>query len=202
MQILYTGAVKQGVEQLDPNLSLGGHVSGSIIPNGQLSNLFSQASAISIQNKRRETKMIALYNNDGDILTNISLKFTLEANSICKYKIAFVAPTISSNGPCFEQIDNSNVLPYYATFQDIVSEGVIVTPDLTTGSYLGMWLVKEYDFSADELKSKTCTDWLALSDNPQELDQEELLTLTVDYTVGDPSVSISNSTSNSTSVSI
>lgn len=195
MQILYTGAPKSSTEQLDPNLSLGGLISNSPIPNSSLSNLFSQASAISIQNKRRETKMIALYNNDGDILTNISLKFTLEVNSICKYKIAFVAPTISSNGPCFEQIDNSNVLPYYATFQDIVSEGVIAIPDLTTGSYLGMWLVKEYDFSADELKSKTCTDWLALSDNPQEVGQEELLTLTVDYTVGDPSVSVSNSTS-------
>lgn len=195
MQILYTGATKSNTEQLDPNLSLGGLVSNSPIPNGSLSNLFNQASAVSIQNKRRETKMIALYNNDGDILTNISLKFILEANSICKYKVAFVAPTISSNGPCFEQIDNSNVLPYYATFQDIVSEGVIVIPDLTTGSYLGMWLIKEYDFTADELKSKTCADWLTLSDNPQEVDQEELLILTIDYTVGDPSVSISSSTS-------
>ena len=77
MKILYTGASSEGAEQLDPALSLGGHVSGSTIPNGLLSNIFSSVSVLSIQEKRKEVRMIALKNDDGNILTDISLLFKL-----------------------------------------------------------------------------------------------------------------------------
>lgn len=201
MQILYTGATKSGAEQLDPSLSLGGLISSSAVPNGSLSNVFSQASNISIQGKKRECKLLAIYNNDGDILTDISLNFTLENNSICKYKVAFVTPAASASGPCFEQIANTNALPYYATFQNIVSGESILIPTISSGDYLGIWLVREYDFSATELKTKVCSDWLAeLEAGSSEVDTEESLVMEINYTIGEPSVSSSNSSSVSTSV--
>lgn len=196
MQILYTGATKQGIEQLDAGSSLGGFVSNSVIPNDLSSNIFSGVSALSIQNKRRETKMIAIKNNDGDILTDLSFKFDLGVDSICKYKVAFVLPTITGGDSCFEKIANTNVLPYYATFLDVVSGEPFNIHHLALDAYLGIWLVREYDYTSDNLKKKSCTDWLAvLEANPQaEVNQIETLALTINYTVGEPSVSVSAST--------
>lgn len=195
MELLYTGATKQNAEQLNPDISLGGLVSGSVIPNDTLSNIFSTASNLSVQNKRREIKMIALKNNNGDIVTNLSFTFAVENDSICKYKIAFVSPTIVSDHVCFEKLPNPNALPYHATFESIINDSVFDIELLENDSYLGIWLMREYDYTSNDLKKKTRADWITLLDNPIEVNQTEYLAFTLNYTIGEPSISNSNSVS-------
>lgn len=199
MQLLYTGASKQDAEQLNPDLSLGGIPSGSSIPNDSLSNVFSVASLLSIQNKRRETKMIALRNNDGDPAVDLSLTFAVDLDSICKYSIAFVLPTISDECSCFEQIINSAAKPYYATFEPIVDGSVFTINSLADHGYIGIWLMREYNYDSDDLKKKSCADWLTLLEakdidsDADTLNQQENLSFVLDYTLEESSVSGSTS---------
>lgn len=201
MKILYTGALKQDTSQIDPNISLGGLVSNSIIPNDDLSNIFSAVSLISIQNKRKEIKMIAIKNDENDILTDLTFTFTLDTNSICNYKIAFVNPSIGADHFCFETIPNPTSTPYYANFQPILNNVEFNISLLETNSYLGIWLMREYDYDSIGLKSKTCMDWNSLLDNPVTENDTESILLNIKYTIGEPSISNSNSSSISNSIS-
>ena len=207
MELLYTGAIKQDSEQLDSNISLGGFVSNSVIPNDTLSNIFSQASILSVQNNRRETKMIAVKNNNLDIVTELLFKFSIENDSICKYKIAFVKPTIVGNDSCFEQIANVNALPYYAKFLPIENNSTFEIESLSKDTYLGIWLVREYDQTVDSLKKKKCSDWMSILDaaggdveNIPTPNKVENFSFSIDFTIGEPSISDSSSSSNSSSI--
>ncbi len=183
MQLLYTGATKQDAEQLISGLSLGGFVSKSVIPNDGLSNVFSTASLLSIQNKRRESKMIALKNNGLGVATGLSFTFSTESDSICNYKVAFVSPTVNSGISCFEQIINSAALPYYATFQDIANGSVFNIASLAKDAYLGIWLMREYNYQSSDLKKKTDAEWQAIFEaSIQSPNLIERLTFTLDYT--------------------
>jgi hypothetical protein len=193
MQILYTGAPEQNSPQLDPGLSLGGFVSNSLVANDTLSNIFSSASLLSIQNKRREIKMLALKNNEGDIVTDLIFKFAKEVDSICNYKVAFVTPTVLGDGSvCFESIVNTNALPYYATFQNVINNSTFNIASLANNGYLGIWLMREFDYTSEDLKSKTCAEWLTFSQITPipNVNMKETIEFTLDYTIGQPSVSI------------
>ncbi len=146
--------------------------------------------------------MIALKNNNSDIVNDLLFKFSIELDSICKYKIAFVNPSITLDHVCFEEISNTYALPYYATFQDIVNGSEFNIAELANGAYLGIWLMREYDYTSDGLKKKTCDDWFNISEEnpPAEINQKETLEFTLDYTIGEPSVSSSNSSSLSISL--
>jgi hypothetical protein len=196
MILLYTGASKQDAEQLNPDLSLGGHASSSQIPNDTLSNIFSVASQLSIQNKKREVKMIALKNNDGDVAADLTFTFATDNDSICNYKVAFVYPSISNDlSSCFEQIVNSSALPYYAQFSPITNGSVFTVNQMLNNSYIGIWLMREYNYNSNDLKKKSCTDWSTLLDakdidpNADVLNKQENLSFTLDYEVGDHSTS-------------
>ncbi len=180
MKFLYTGASKLNAAQIDPELSLGGHISSSVIPNDSLQNIFSEASYLSIQQKKRETKMIVLKNESSQNGNSIVLTPTLNASSIGKYKIAFVEP---DNNGCFEQITNSSTLPYYATFQDIVSDTPIDVPNIAAGDYIGIWITREYDFTSDDLKAHDKAYWIAQLDTPTTPDLQDSLSLKLDYTL-------------------
>ena len=177
MKILYTGAVKQGAEQLDPNKSLGHLVSGSQISNDQLANLFPNISSLSLQTKKRDTKMIALYNDDGVDLANLQFSFDLVSSPICKYKIAFVNPTIKGTDSCFEEIQNSTSLPYYATFNEITPSSVFTIPSMLNATYLGIWVTREFNI----VTKKTCADWSAELITPPTVQDNEHFQFTLTY---------------------
>lgn len=181
MQFLYTGAATDGAEQLDPELSLGGFISSSVIPNDSLQNIFSEASYLSIQQKKREIKMIVLKNDSTTQAANsITLTPTLNDSSIGKYRIAIVLP--DDNG-CFEEVINSSVMPYYATFQDIVSETTIDLPNIAADDYIGLWIIRDYDFESDELATHDLAYWEAELLDPTTPDLQDSLELEVDYTL-------------------
>jgi hypothetical protein len=183
MKILYTGAPKQGSEQLDPNLSLGHLVSNSVIPNDTLSNLFPATSTLSIQSKKRDTKMIALLNDEGESVLDLIFTFNIPADSICKYKIAFVAPTIKAGESCFEEIQNSGAVPYYATFQEIVNGDSLTIAELLDQAYLGIWITREFDYTSETLSNKTCADWKDQLETPVAVNEKEQFSFDLHYSL-------------------
>lgn len=185
MQLLYTGAAEQGAEQVKSDLSLGGLVSKSQVPNDSLSNLFSTASLLSIQNKKRECKMIALKNDDLTNASNLIFTFSIENDSICKYKIAFVSPKVSGNGvSIFESIINPYAIPFNATFLPITNASSFNIASLNANAYLGLWLVREYNYDAYDLRKKTKEDWaLELEASTSSPNTIERFNINLDYTI-------------------
>lgn len=157
MEFLYSGAGHKHEEQLNAELSLGHYPSCSVIPNDMLSNIFSEASVLSIQQKKRETKMIVLHNDSAQKATGVVLSFNINADTIGLYQIAFVTPDVNN---CFEKISSSAALPYQGTFQSITAEGTIELPDLYADDYLGIWITRTYDYTSDDLKRKDKKYWM------------------------------------------
>ncbi len=150
MRFLYTGADKFNVSQTDPSKSLGGFISSSIIPNDYLGNIFSEADKRSIDEKRIEVRCIAIHNNTASAITSNTLEIVLDDDSICNYRIGFQAVGEDDcDNKYFEQVINSQALPYEVTFSPIVSEEVISLPDIAADSYLGMWLIREFKEEED-----------------------------------------------------
>lgn len=205
MKLIYTGAIKPGALQTNSDLSLGGFTSSSEIPNDMISNLFSAASMLSIQDKRRETKLIAIKNDNGSNVSDIKFKFLIPEDSICKYKVAFVYPSINTNSVCFEKIQNSGALPYHANFILVEDELIITIPNLDNNKFLGVWISREYDYTSKDLKKKTDKDWLeelllidANDHEPIEPNTREEFSFELEW-VNDSSNSNSNSNSTSNS---
>lgn len=186
----YSGASKTGDVQTDPSLSLGGKVSSSPIPNDLLQNIFSEASYLSIQQKKRETKLIVLHNDSTQLATNMTMTFVINndtdesdsdpnaGDSLSAYRIAFVSP---DDDGCFEQIINSAALPFNASFQDVINNDTISIPNLEADGYLGMWITRIYDFSSDDLSVKTCSYWAEQVDSPTIPGTEDELDIILDY---------------------
>ncbi len=201
MKLLYTGASQANEEQKDPSKSLGGYISSTLVPNGVLQSIFSAASLLSIQQKKKEVRLIALHNESTIIASNLILTFKLDEDTICDYKIAIVVPSLDNcNNPSFERIDSGNSLPYYAEFNTINNNEAIELPDLNANSYFGIWLMREYNESATEIKS--CTVIQEEFDSPEstEISKEETLEMKISWDI-EQSQSASQSTSQSNSLS-
>lgn len=177
MKILYTGATKQGAVQLNPDLSLGHRVSGSQIPNDMLGNLFPSISSLSLQMKKRNTKMIAFLNDEGEDVGNLQLAFSLPTNGLCKYKVAFVLPTMKGLDACFEEITDTSAIPYYATFNEVQNGTVLAIGNLADGAYLGMWITREFN----TVTKKTCADWAQDLITPPTVDESETFEFSLSY---------------------
>lgn len=183
MMFYYSGASMIGAEQKSADLSLGGHVSSTAIPNDMLQNIFSEVSYLGIQQKKRETKMIVLKNISGADSNSLQLTTNIIADEpICKYRISFSLP--DSNG-CFESISDTSALPYNTSFDDVSNGDVFNLPDLANNAYLGIWITREFDFESDSLKKKTCADWKTILETvpPVEKELQESIQLTLQYSV-------------------
>lgn len=180
MKYFYSGAASSQAVQKDSNLSLGGFISSSPIPNDLLQNIFSEVSYLTIQQNKRETKLIVLQNNSTKAAINLSLTFIIGEDSLAKYKVAFVVP---SDETCFELISDPSALPFEATFSVIVSGEPIVIPDMEAEGYLGLWLTRELDFESDDLKLKSCDYYQEQLNTPTILEVKDTLSVVLDYTL-------------------
>lgn len=118
MQFLYTGASNYQAAQNDSNLSLGGYISSSTVPNDQLNNLFSDISAQTSQQKRSECKGLILKNTLEAEVKDVIFGYKYPTNSNFKLEVAFV--NINTNNPQqVEKIPTAQATPYYATFNEL-----------------------------------------------------------------------------------
>lgn len=140
--LYYTGADQFNVPQNDPLKSLGGNISSSLIGNDVINNLFSDVSNFTTQKNTSDTKCISIKNGGSAKIIGLKFYFNLPADSIFTYEVAFVNSTNDKCGnPYFEKLNNSEAVPYYATFVNALGQSNEVTiGDLDAGKYLGMFI--------------------------------------------------------------
>lgn len=146
MQIFYSGADQPGTPQPDSSKSLGGYVSGSLLPNGRLSNIFPSISKSTVLKTQGDIRLIVLKNNDISAYSGIII-YTNVAGSHIKLQLAAVAPAIDGCGnPVFESVMDGNTLPYQATLSYQEGSGnPINVSTLAAGGYIGLWIYREID---------------------------------------------------------
>lgn len=190
MQFFYTGAQLFQAIQTDPNLSLGGYISNTIVPNNGANNIFSDISYQTAQQQRVEVKGLILKNTLGIDTTDVLFGYTYPANANFKVEVAFIQinPT---NPQQIEKIPTSQSSPYFATFQEAnidtahsINNSVDIGPILNNGN-VGVWFRRTLTgiFTPPTFQDvpTEMAYWQALT-NPSA-DSTQLTNLIIKYTV-------------------
>jgi len=181
IELLYTGASADGESQTAPRSSLGGYVSSSVIPNGQLANLFMNIGLLSTT--KFETKGIVLKNTSGSTITNLEFWFTIGNDEIFNAEIGAV--WIGSSGS-MELLQNTYSIPYSITFEEALVDSKVGIGSPTTGNILddemvGLWIKRIND--RDAIKTMLDCDNLYTKYQADEVvyDPESSLVLNFTY---------------------
>ena len=102
--------------QTDTAKSLGGYVSSTPVPSGELNALFDLISAYTLEKKPRETIAVALINKLTQPIKDVTLKIVVEKDNIATFKVAAVALSESLS---MEHIANRYAEPMAAEFHKV-----------------------------------------------------------------------------------
>ena len=102
--------------QTDTAKSLGGYVSSTPVPSGELNALFDLISAYTLEKKFRETIAVALINKLTQPIKDVTLKIVVEKDNIATFKVAAVALSESLS---MEHIANRYAEPMAAEFHKV-----------------------------------------------------------------------------------
>lgn len=121
MMLYLTGAnsslsKSDNIPQSDPNKSLGGFVSSTVVPNSSPNVLFDLLSSLAIQNKQTETIAIGLINKFESDVDNVTIKVATELDNMTQFNIGVVK--LDSNY-YMERIDNRYQQPYQCNFHNV-----------------------------------------------------------------------------------
>ena len=112
MKLYYSGANSVGDTQVNPIKSLGGNISSTLIPYGNLNDLFNDVSNKTIQESLRETKAFFIKNDKTLKQVNVSMFCEYPENRKLEFKVACV------KGQTIELLQSSLDIPYNLTFYD------------------------------------------------------------------------------------
>jgi hypothetical protein len=173
MKLYYTSISENGGIQTRPDLSLGGFKSGTVVPNNNFSNLFSDLSAYSIAENKDEYIALVLLNDTGFILKNVSLYFVYPIDS---QKSIQIAPVAFNSHDEIEIIPNPFSAPYNAIFYEADGEtNAIDIGDIPIDGKIGLWFKRVIDKSA--ITDQYSDDNMVLNGNPVVSD--EAITLNI-----------------------
>lgn len=147
MKLYYSGAKTPYQPQPRPEKSLGGAISNSAVSNGRANNLFSDASAVGLQ--EGGTELICLFlKNEGPTVYNLYLGCLLPALSSTTVQVAVVA--VDSFAPQVELLDSRGDTPYVGDFHDLLitdanlqmaTNGAgFIAAEFISGGILGIWV--------------------------------------------------------------
>lgn len=182
MQLYYTGALTYLGEQLKSELSLGGFVSSSLVPNGKLEAIFPEISLYTIDKNDIEVRAIVLKNESTFVVNNIRLWFVYPTNSYSKLEVSAVNLSQDSNGGYYmEKVLDTHSLPYYAEFYEADGEvGAVSLGSLGAGSSLGLWLKRSLNKESIETVYE-CENLNSLSLGGEEIETREEIQLIIDW---------------------
>lgn len=174
--LYYTGAIASEGIQDSPSLSLGGYISSTQIPNGELNNIFPRITRALVLKKKRAVRLIVFKNETGATINN--LKIWSENGLYSFITMDFIAPGLDSCGKeRFEKIKTGENLPYQANdFQGYTEEAPYTVTSLEADKCFGIWMKREFDYESftDEEKSEaaemTCDQ---MADNLDSLFESE-----------------------------
>jgi len=150
MILYFTGALDEGNTQTEPRLSIGNHVSGSIIPNAAINNLFGEISEYSLDKKVIEYRAVALKNTTNAAISLAQLFYdNISNNPIVNIRMAVVTLQQDACGWYMERLPSALSKPLYATFVD--NRGIfnaITLPTINPGEYIGIWIERSFNATA------------------------------------------------------
>lgn len=183
MRLFYTGGTKSGQAQQIPDKSLGGYVSTVQVVSGVENAVFSELTQFALQERERETVMLALMNTLSETVEQIALTFNLPDDDRVSFKYAVVAPTYdaSCNEYYFESLQSTKALPVGSQLEVIESATKYTLEyTLAPGEMIGIWLSREIaDTALDSLSCSAIKELVEADEYPLAQDGE--LTVQIDY---------------------
>lgn len=183
MKFYYTNSAKPDEQQRDPNKSLGGYISSSIVPNDVQHAMLDSASYLSIKRKQRQVRCFALKNTTGETVSDISLEFEFNDDIISDISIGVAEPDQDNCGYLFDTIPNDLAIPYNIDFTSVESgesislSGVTLAPNES----VGIWIKRVY--KEETTIEKTCAQVQAEAETPPET--EDTMQITINYLTED-----------------
>jgi hypothetical protein len=117
MNLFLTGAnispLNGGISQTDVSKSLGGYISNSPVPNGQMNTLFSEVSLKGLNDGISEVLGLGLV-NDSDYEAPTTIKIVTPEKSVCKFEIS----AIETQDGSMERLPNKYSEPIHSSFYD------------------------------------------------------------------------------------
>jgi hypothetical protein len=120
IDLLYTGATKQGAQQIEPLFSLGGFLSSSPVANDFYSNLFGEITLNTVKNKIVDHICIALVSEQA--INNVHLTIKTKYSDQGRFRVGGV---LVNQDDCkkygIPKIQNVNSKPVNVNFYDCTS---------------------------------------------------------------------------------
>ena len=178
--LVYTGADKAFEAQGESNRSLGGYISNTPIPNNYIGNLFPTISQLSQQEKREETRVIAIQNNSGAAFTSFDVYVQL-VDPAATWQMGFQTPVLDDCGDLvIEAVPNAYASPVNVTMQDIVGgNNKLILPNILDQSYVALYIKRTVAKVVvdDEADQALCDAY----DEGDEIVTEEAIDLVFQY---------------------
>lgn len=152
MKIFYTGAFKFNQPQLDPSKSLGGLISSTEVPNGEIGALWSAITKYTIYNivNKGDYRAIVIQNDDTVTLTGLKAYFSYpDENDSWSNTDLFAAFQIGSEDVQSDNCGDLSIQSIASPFavprnvQFYMADGGVNEfnlPDLAPNQYIGIWL--------------------------------------------------------------
>lgn len=160
MILYFTGAVKQGDPQTESRLSLGGHISSSQLPNGNINNLFGEISQYTLEKQVVEYRALALKNTSGATIPASTIYYQNNSEvPLVNLRMAIVAFAEDDCGLYMEKTSSVTAKPINATFIDNRGTAQALTiPSMDNNTYVGIWI--ERSFNASKISEVLSCDYL------------------------------------------
>jgi hypothetical protein len=141
MILYYTGAVAYDLPQPEPDKSLGGYQSNSVVPNGRMNNLFPDDTYKDKNQGSIINRALVIVNNSNNNVTDLSVAIDNPVISQFKIEIALVT-LVSPNFQVMEQIQNDDDQPYTGTFIEVNVDTPLSIGSIAANAKLGIWIRK------------------------------------------------------------
>lgn len=120
--------------QTDPAKSLGGYISSTPVPNGELNALFDLISSYTLEKKKKETIALGLVNKLDKAVNNVTLKIVVGNENLATFRVAAVKPDASL---AMEHIANRYSEPLAADFYSADFQRASVDIEITNPASMG-----------------------------------------------------------------
>lgn len=146
MYLYYTIISQEDAIQQKPQLSLGGFKAVNKVSSGQLNNLFSDVSQLTIANYNQPLFVALILKNElpGNVI-NVKIWFEYEEN--CYSKLSFSVTNLIQDTEGFfqmEHVETPNSQPLFAEFFEANGEvNAVNIGNIVAGDMVGIWIKRE-----------------------------------------------------------
>jgi len=147
MKFYYTGNKKGGLPQPQGDLSLGGYVATSEVPDALLANLFDQVSLYTQRLNKAEYRVIALFNDETTTYANLKvwIDYLNQASDEVDagvFQLGYAAFKADNCGDLYvDSLGNAQAAPRGVTLVGADGESnALALPNLEAGMYLALYL--------------------------------------------------------------